>query len=320
MGISRVLGTSLDRTAFTIHSFVSAPSCFDGVIFTRTGVHIRRPSHSIFDIPGRSGIGFTSTLCVYPSAAEHTAVGCHGAASEDSLPLPFIRIRLGNILDPLLQSVVLVDEITDEMTTPMKFSLIPQSQHKNAVTLVKSGLFSSPHVSQPRSCRIVAHSLLCALLGHHLSPLGTVTQTRMGVFGRGLSPPSPKSKRSPSRLFASSPVRTPVDLSARRTVGDSAMQQLVAFASALSLWELVELQPQPSQPSAWSFDAALLFVDISGFTNLCTKLSVDALQVHINQYFTRLISVGAYRWICTPPPHRRTTRLPSAPWVRTPTG
>ena len=76
------------------------------------------------------------------------------------------------------------------------------------------------------------------------------------------------------------------------------MQQLTCFCPALSLWELIELVPfeqlAPAvavQPAAWSFDAALLFVDISGFTNMCTKLSVDCLQSHINRYFSLLIEV-----------------------------
>ncbi|KAL1511185.1 hypothetical protein AB1Y20_006000 [Prymnesium parvum] len=46
-----------------------------------------------------------------------------------------------------------------------------------------------------------------------------------------------------------------------------------------------------AQPAAWGFDAALLFVDISGFTNLCTQLDIDVLQFHINSYFTRLINL-----------------------------
>lgn len=33
----------------------------------------------------------------------------------------------------------------------------------------------------------------------------------------------------------------------------------------------------------------ILFVDISGFTNLCTRVCIDALQFHINEYFGALI-------------------------------
>ena len=47
----------------------------------------------------------------------------------------------------------------------------------------------------------------------------------------------------------------------------------------------------PWAPSAWQFESAVLFVDVSGFTNLCTRLDVDALQRHINRYFTRLLDV-----------------------------
>lgn len=41
--------------------------------------------------------------------------------------------------------------------------------------------------------------------------------------------------------------------------------------------------------NAFAFDAALLFVDISGFSNLSTKVAVDPLQRHINDYFGKLI-------------------------------
>ena len=35
----------------------------------------------------------------------------------------------------------------------------------------------------------------------------------------------------------------------------------------------------------------MLLLDISGFTNLATRLDVDALQKHINQYFTALLDI-----------------------------
>eukprot|EP00929_Paragymnodinium_shiwhaense_P102248 TRINITY_DN65437_c0_g1_i1.p1 TRINITY_DN65437_c0_g1~~TRINITY_DN65437_c0_g1_i1.p1 ORF type:complete len:2269 (+),score=529.06 TRINITY_DN65437_c0_g1_i1:427-6807(+) len=44
-------------------------------------------------------------------------------------------------------------------------------------------------------------------------------------------------------------------------------------------------------PRTWAFDAAVLFVDISGFTTLCTRLDIDKLQEHINSYFTAIINV-----------------------------
>jgi hypothetical protein len=82
-------------------------------------------------------------------------------------------------------------------------------------------------------------------------------------------------------------------------VGDSDMQQLTCFCPALSLWELIKLVPfeqlAPAvavQPAAWSFDAALLFVDISGFTNMCTKISVDCLQSHINRYLPGVATIA----------------------------
>ena len=45
------------------------------------------------------------------------------------------------------------------------------------------------------------------------------------------------------------------------------------------------------EPAAFEFWAALLFVDISGFTPLCALVDVDAVQAHINKYFTQLIEV-----------------------------
>lgn len=44
-------------------------------------------------------------------------------------------------------------------------------------------------------------------------------------------------------------------------------------------------------PSIERFYGLLLFVDISGFTSLATKLPVDELRVHINKYFDKIISI-----------------------------
>ena len=41
--------------------------------------------------------------------------------------------------------------------------------------------------------------------------------------------------------------------------------------------------------ATFRLQAALLFVDISGFTNLCTRVDIDALQRHINTYFGSII-------------------------------
>jgi uncharacterized membrane protein YcgQ (UPF0703/DUF1980 family) len=43
----------------------------------------------------------------------------------------------------------------------------------------------------------------------------------------------------------------------------------------------------PSIERLWG---ALLFVDISGFTALSTKMNVDDLRLHINSYFEKIIS------------------------------
>ena len=49
------------------------------------------------------------------------------------------------------------------------------------------------------------------------------------------------------------------------------------------------------RPSAISFHAALVFVDISGFTPLFLSdlVDVDQIQGHINAYFSQLIEVRA---------------------------
>jgi hypothetical protein len=44
-------------------------------------------------------------------------------------------------------------------------------------------------------------------------------------------------------------------------------------------------------PSVERFHAALLFVDISGFTVLSQRLPVDALRLHINAYFKKILDI-----------------------------
>ena len=76
------------------------------------------------------------------------------------------------------------------------------------------------------------------------------------------------------------------------TVDERKVLQMAPFSPCLAQWELTHLSPDElKRPSAREFDAALLFVDISGFTNLCTRLDIDALQHHINSYFGVLIDV-----------------------------
>lgn len=44
-------------------------------------------------------------------------------------------------------------------------------------------------------------------------------------------------------------------------------------------------------PSIYRYYAALLFIDISGFTVLSQRLPVDELRTHINGYFKRIIDI-----------------------------
>ena len=80
----------------------------------------------------------------------------------------------------------------------------------------------------------------------------------------------------------------PIERDAKR------VREFSAFSPAVVQWYLLfKLQPHlnAGHPAAWPLDAALLFVDISGFTNLCTRLEIDVLQAHINCYFTQLIDI-----------------------------
>jgi class 3 adenylate cyclase len=45
------------------------------------------------------------------------------------------------------------------------------------------------------------------------------------------------------------------------------------------------------EPSMDRFYGVLLFVDISGFTQLSSRMNVDDLRTHINAYFTLIISI-----------------------------
>ena len=67
------------------------------------------------------------------------------------------------------------------------------------------------------------------------------------------------------------------------------MENILPFSPALAHWRLASCNANTGGelPAAWYCDAALLFVDISGFTNLSTRLDIDKLQRHINCYFSR---------------------------------
>jgi hypothetical protein len=87
------------------------------------------------------------------------------------------------------------------------------------------------------------------------------------------------------------PQQNPRRSSLIKTV-DRKMSQVAAFSPLLARWELERHHPDKLvAPGAFDFESALLFVDISGFTALCTKLDIDVLQRHINTYFGELIDV-----------------------------
>jgi hypothetical protein len=73
---------------------------------------------------------------------------------------------------------------------------------------------------------------------------------------------------------------------------DRKFSHVAAFSPLLAHWELERHHPDELvAPGAFDFESALLIVDISGFTALCTKLDIDMLQRHINTYFGELIDV-----------------------------
>jgi hypothetical protein len=56
------------------------------------------------------------------------------------------------------------------------------------------------------------------------------------------------------------------------------------------IFNLIENEENCS-PSIERFHGILLFVDISGFTVLSQKLTVDELRIHINGYFHKILNI-----------------------------
>lgn len=78
------------------------------------------------------------------------------------------------------------------------------------------------------------------------------------------------------------------------------LDQISRFSPILLIRQLLEeavlhqnshLEVLPCQPSLRKFHGAVLFVDISGFTQLSQKLDVDNLRKFINAYFKKLIDI-----------------------------
>ena len=122
-------------------------------------------------------------------------------------------------------------------------------------------------------------------------PLGTTAKLT------GLMKPRRSSliKSGDRKVMEFSPALAP-GMNPRRSslikTGDRKMSQVRAFSPKLALWELARHHPDELvEPGAFDFESALLFIGISGFTALCTKLDIDALQKHINTYIGILIDV-----------------------------
>ena len=70
----------------------------------------------------------------------------------------------------------------------------------------------------------------------------------------------------------------------RRARPEAALQ-LQHFSLATAMKENLEPRGRVRRAGGVDARAALLFVDISGFTNLCTRVTIDRLQYHINEYW-----------------------------------
>ena len=65
-----------------------------------------------------------------------------------------------------------------------------------------------------------------------------------------------------------------------------------AYRTVQSQTTIQESETKPTLlPYVSSINSVVLFVDISGFTRLCTKLNPDATKSHINIYFTIMIDI-----------------------------
>eukprot|EP00966_Prymnesium_polylepis_P007290 167556-Prymnesium_polylepis.1 len=77
-----------------------------------------------------------------------------------------------------------------------------------------------------------------------------------------------------------------------RTAMDNFLTRIFTFSPTVGQWEIASAAESGGlQASAFAFEGPLLFVDISGFTPLCAMVDVDAVQGHMNRYFTQLIAV-----------------------------
>jgi len=120
-------------------------------------------------------------------------------------------------------------------------------------------------------------------------------------------PPPPVSNNAPMTTSEFYPFSTPsCSPRSTNTPRSNFLKRVFTFSPCVAHWDITQslglnssLEMQTSrplssgidEPSAFDFYAALLFVDISGFTPLCTLFDVDAVQGHINRFFTQLIEV-----------------------------
>ncbi len=77
-----------------------------------------------------------------------------------------------------------------------------------------------------------------------------------------------------------------------RILGNQIITQLIAQYLSSEHSPLIDPEFENTcPPSIERFHGALLFVDISGFTVLSQRLPVDALRLHINAYFKKILDI-----------------------------
>ena len=107
---------------------------------------------------------------------------------------------------------------------------------------------------------------------------------------------SPQSPRSPSLAFSSKwrSMDGSINsaLSREHGITDKRLGMYTCFSPTIVQWDLIR-RPQQchNHSSAWCVPAALVFVDISGFTRLCNSLEISVLRAVLRDYTTRLVDM-----------------------------
>ena len=190
-------------------------------------------------------------------------------------------------LDTIPRPAHQVPEANSEVSEPRRATTEEAEEAKEAEEVRHSAVMPSSAGAKEAEAAVIAVPPLSVDDGH--------------AFQRGedevhhqSSTSSPVHRSSLSLLRARSSVDH-TDNERVHGISDKRLSIYAAFTPAIVHWHLLKHWARADEPAAWSATAAILFVDISGFTNLCTRLEVDVLQAHINTYFTRLTNVVTQR-------------------------